>query len=367
MKYLFEKNFRKLFFYYSKSYGYLASKLFGFISLPPSKITFKITNICNVDCHFCYNANKNIQAERREEISLDSWKKVVDQVPFSSVISFTGGEVFLYPKIFELIKYIGLKKKKCSIVTNASTLQAADIDLLISSQVYYLMISIHGLEQTHNRIFGGTKNYFQQSLDTIKLINKMKKDKKSNYPKIGVKVVITQDNLNEIIQLLNLCENELSVSNVYFNFLTNEPFEIYDDIEKSFLRLKPRFEYSEFSKGKIIKLLDDIEEYRKTSQMDIGFTSEFANLRQRKEFIDNPYQFHVSQCFRPLHEIYIQPNGDVILCLRYKIGNINDVGFDLKKIHLNSKYSNLINEFKLKKYNTDFCLSCQEAPFEKIK
>lgn len=364
MNRLIEKYFRRFFLLYSKAYGFCSNFFWGKVSLPPSKFTFKITNICNVDCHFCYNANKNTQEERKQEIDLNSWKKVVDQVPFSSVISFTGGEVFLYPKIFELIKYIGLKKRRFSIVTNATTLDQESIDILIKNKIYYLMISIHGLEQTHNRIFGGARNHFQQAVETIKTINKIKTERGIDYPKVGVKVVITRENYKEIMLLLKFCENELKVNNVYFNFLTNEPFEIYENVEDSFKRKMPRFEYSDDSKEDIINLLDKIEDFKKSSKMDIGFTTEFESSEVRKKFIANPKSFFVKKCYRPFHEVYIQPNGDVILCLRYKIANINDPGFDLKKIHQNIKYKELIEKFKNQNYNTDFCFSCQEAPFE---
>lgn len=361
------KTLRKFFLIYSRFFGFFAKVLNGKLGAYPSKITFKITNICNVDCYFCYNSGKNIQEERKIELPVEEWKKVIDQVPFYTAISFTGGEVFLYPKFFELIDYIGKRKLKCSVVTSANTLSEKDLEKIIDSKLYYLMISLHGLESTHNRTLGGSRNYFQHAIDVVKKLNKIKAVRGINYPVIGIKTVLNTNNYKELLSLMEMCENELRVSHFYFNLLTNEPFEIYDDLNSSLKSHAPIYSYPESKKDEIIEVINQIEVYSKKSKMDIGFTNEFKSYDDLRLFIAGPSKFKVRSCLRPYHEIYIQPNGDILTCIKYRLGNIRNSKLSLQDLYKKTNHSKLLEIFSKNKHNVDYCRSCLEAPFEQKK
>lgn len=363
---LISKSIRNIFIIYSEFYGYIARKLFKIYSLMPSKVTFKITNICNVDCHFCYNVGKNTQAERKKEISVDKWMKIVDSIPFTSVISFTGGEAFLYPKIFELIQYIGKKRRKASVVTNATTLTEEEINILVDSNLYYLMISIHGDEKMHNEILKGSSNHYQKIIKNIKTLNEIKKKKNSKFPILGIKVVITNENYTKIPEILKLAENDLGASHVYFNLLSDEQFETFDKVEESFTRKAEIFSYDRREVEKIKKMIDFIFEYKTKSKLDIGFTNFFKNKEDIKRYIEKPKEYATTPCNKPWHEIYIQPNGDVSLCLKYIITNIENINYDLRNlIHL-PNYRAILSRFLSKNRKVDYCRNCLEAKFEHV-
>ncbi|TDP54180.1 MoaA/NifB/PqqE/SkfB family radical SAM enzyme [Bacteriovorax stolpii] len=361
---LINKFTRRIFLAYSDLYGFLAQKLFNVHHLYPSKITFKITNICNVDCHFCYNVGKNTQAERKSEIDLESWKKLVSNSPFYTAISFTGGEAFLYPHLFDLLKFIGQKKRKASIVSNGTTLNEEQLNKLIDSKLHYLMFSLHGMERTHNRILGGHINYFEKTTETIKKLEELKKKRGSNYPIVGIKVVITNENYQDIPELMDYSEKELKASHLYFNLLSNEPFELFENVNDAFKAQAPIHMYEKIKIPKIHALIDHIFDYKKTSRMNIGFTNVFKNKQKLKDYVENPGQFDVTACNKPFHELYIQPNGDVIFCLKYKVTNIKDINYDIRNIFALPRYRELLEAFQEKGKKVDYCHTCLEATFE---
>ncbi len=360
---LINKFTRRIFLVYSDLYGFLAYKLFNVLPLHPSKVTFKITNICNVDCHFCFNSAKNISSERKAEISLDSWKTLVSTIPFYSAISFTGGEAFVYPHIFDLIKYINEKKRKSSIVSNGTTLTDEQLHKLIDSKLHYLMFSLHGMERTHNRILGGHVNYFEKTTNTIKRLQELKKEKKSNYPIIGIKAVITNENYSDIPELMEYSEKELKAAHMYFNLLTNEAFETFADISEAFKMQSQLYFYEKTKLPKILSLIDHIYDYKKFSKMNIGFTNSFKNKEKLKNYITNPSSFEAIACNKPFHEIYIQPNGDVTFCLKYKITNLKDINYNLRNLHKLANYKELLNRFKDSGKKVPYCQSCLEARY----
>ena len=355
---------RKIFIFYSDVYGFMVEKLFGIKNFYPSKVTFKITNICNVDCHFCYNANKNTSSERKSEIDLESWKKLVSNVPFYTALSFTGGEAFLYPHIFELLEFINSKNRKSSIVSNGTTLNDEQLNKLIDSKLHYLMFSIHGMERTHNRILGGHVNYFEKTTATIKRLNDLKKMKNSNYPIVGIKVVITNENYQDIPELMKYSEEELKAAHLYFNLLSNEPFELFTNISDAFKAQAPLHTYERSKLKSILSLIDYIYDYKKNSAMNIGFTNKFKNKEKLKNFIKDPNHFNATACNKPFHELYIQPNGDIAFCLKYKITNIKDINYDIRNIFSLPGYKELLDNFKTQGKKTPYCNTCLEAQFE---
>jgi len=102
-------------------------------------ILFEITNNCNLSCPYCY-----IQKEERT-IDFEIVKKIYLLNPYFNILSFFGGEPFLYPEyMLEIIKLF--KKAKhftFGVVTNGSLLTKKDILYWIGKGISTWKISIH--------------------------------------------------------------------------------------------------------------------------------------------------------------------------------------------------------------------------------
>ena len=89
----------------------------------------------------------------KDELSLASWKHVVDQLASHGISSLLlrGGEIFLYPGIIELLGYIHSKGIFISIDTNGTMLTqyAEDINHIGNM---HLTISVDGPEIIHDAV-----------------------------------------------------------------------------------------------------------------------------------------------------------------------------------------------------------------------
>jgi organic radical activating enzyme len=91
---------------------------------PFKKIDWKLSNVCNYDCAYCYTVEKDGSLPFKDIVTN---KAVVDKVcdmyaGEKILFTFTGGEPTLYPNLYELFSYI--KKKNpdhfIRLITNGS-------------------------------------------------------------------------------------------------------------------------------------------------------------------------------------------------------------------------------------------------------
>ena len=115
---------------------------------------------CNLRCYFCYFADRIASAEHPEHqfMSLEKAKgicKTLVEVYGNNSIDIEGGEPTIYPHIYELLEYCNEIGLKPTLITNAITLSNRDIcNRLKQSNVFDLLISIHGIGEVYDRIVG---------------------------------------------------------------------------------------------------------------------------------------------------------------------------------------------------------------------
>lgn len=91
----------------------------------------------------------------KHEMSLADWKQVVDELAAHGIRSvlLRGGEVFMFPGIIELMKYIRGKSMSISIDTNGTTLEQYAEDIVRIGNIH-LTISVDGPEPVHDAVRG---------------------------------------------------------------------------------------------------------------------------------------------------------------------------------------------------------------------
>lgn len=133
----------------------------------PAAVALEVTLCCNMRCLHCGSAANGLP--RKEELSLEQWKDVIDQLIDLGTEFFTisGGEPFVWPHWRELAKYITEKGGMLSIITNAYNITDADITFLKDIGITNIAISIDGLQAAHDKI-RGIKGAFAKATDVIK-------------------------------------------------------------------------------------------------------------------------------------------------------------------------------------------------------
>lgn len=144
---------------------------------------------CNAKCQFCYYKHGDMKSIR----SFEAVKKDIDNAIArgNNYIDVSGGEPTIYPQITDLIKYALDKNIKTCIITNALT-PLNKLDEIINAGIDEFLVSIHGMEKTHNFLVG-VENAREKQISFLNHI----KDKVS----LRFNCVINQYNQNEIYDI----------------------------------------------------------------------------------------------------------------------------------------------------------------------
>jgi len=171
-------------------------------SHPPEVINAFITDICNLGCRQCHYANSdkpgfslNVVGHMQPSI----FRKFMDEIPGSPIVSFTGGEPLLHPDVIDLIVYAKQKGRFCTLVSNGWRL-ADKAQEICESGLDVLSVSVDGPEETHNSIRG--KKSFEHLVIGLETILKQ-----SDRPIIFIGFTISDLNFDQLVQTYELAKN----------------------------------------------------------------------------------------------------------------------------------------------------------------
>ena len=117
--------------------------------IPTQRAVIDPLRYCNIKCKFCYNLHSNNNFIK----SFNQVSKEIDDAKLrgNNYIDVTGGEPTFYPYIIDLIKYALSKNMKTCIITNG-IISKSKIMKLIEAGIDEFLISVHGLENTHDKL-----------------------------------------------------------------------------------------------------------------------------------------------------------------------------------------------------------------------
>lgn len=133
---------------------------------------FELTPICNFDCKMCYVHLQKKQMRGREELSLDEWKRIIDQAIDAGMIfaSLSGGECLTSPYFNEIYTYLHSKGIIITILTNGYLLDKK-VQFLKKYPPAYIQVSIYGnseeqyAEVTGKRCYDKVKSNVEYALE----------------------------------------------------------------------------------------------------------------------------------------------------------------------------------------------------------
>lgn len=114
---------------------------------PTKRAVIDPLRICNIRCKFCYYLHTDMKSIK----SFDTVKAEIDAAAArgNNYIDVTGGEPFLYPHLPGLIQYAAEKDMRTCVITNAMA-SLERLDAVLEAGIDDLLISVHGLEKTHD-------------------------------------------------------------------------------------------------------------------------------------------------------------------------------------------------------------------------
>ncbi len=287
----------------------------------PQKVTLNITNQCNLHCRYCaVSSSKNAL----DDLNLEEWERVIDELGRIKVFNLivSGGEPFLRPDFFEILKKIFQYHFRISINTNGTIIDEAVFNLLAdSNRLDNIQISLDGPDsQTHDRIRGSGS--FDRIMDCVEVLRRWMLPFSFN-------VVVCRNNKHLLRPIAEFAKR-LGAAQVTFSPLSpqgsalahlDDLFLIFDEEKSVEADLKQlRKDLLEFVGGNMLETFDFMD---RISQMDVSRVS----IKEINR---------ITSCGGSISDCSIRPEGWVIPCDRlwdYRVGNVRDESFESIWLH----------------------------------
>ena len=145
----------------------------------PPNIQIEPTSMCNLRCIMCYQSDKSFSSKSfgfMGYMKLDLLKKIIDEIEgkIEGVTFASRGEPTLHSQLDEFLKYCEGKFLGLKLNTNATLLDEKKINLLLSSDLQSLVLSIDEKnKENYEKIRVNAK--FEKIMRNLDLLKKRKK------------------------------------------------------------------------------------------------------------------------------------------------------------------------------------------------
>ncbi len=315
-----------LFDSFTNLWGKGAELVYPFLAPPPLVLRIRITNRCNLSCHYCYlGKSLNIKSET---LSFKEWRLIVDKLPTGTLIDITGGEPFLTPEFPKIMELFLERKFKISLITNGTINRPDLFEYLVKNGLMHFMISLDGRGEVHDAIRG--KDSFKKAIATAQQILKLKEKYQKVYPKVVAKVTVTEANASELREFTTYLLQEIGFDGITLNLLfqnkARDGFpDAMDEEDEKFLGGNEVI----FAEDKVEELTAGVLSTRERFPDKVHIRPDI-NDQDLKSYFRNPSSFSAPGCFKFRSVVTLYSDGVLTPCdLGLNVGNIRDIEYDL--------------------------------------
>jgi len=157
------------------------------------------------------------KAPRSEkELSIEEWKKFIillkDLLVDQKELIFSGGEPLLKEGIFDLVRFGTQEGFRTLMPTNGWLVTEEVAREMNDSGLKEVFISLDSMNPEVHDYMRGKKGAFDRVMKAFELLDKYKR----NDFRISILSVISNKNLDDLVQLLHVLHNDKRISGVYF-------------------------------------------------------------------------------------------------------------------------------------------------------
>ncbi len=194
-------------------------------AFPPWHYFFEITRRCNLRCKMCqyidFLENVPIPEQRDGELSTEEWLDVIDQTGPLSLITFTGGEVWVrkdFPKLLER----ACGRGRVHFISNAVMLTEDKAEFCVGlapkrfggKGLNFIGVSIDGVEATHD-VVRAQRGAYKRSIDGIRNVTRLREESGKQCPLVHINTVLLEENLADLPLMPEIAhESGVSVLNL---------------------------------------------------------------------------------------------------------------------------------------------------------
>lgn len=177
------------------------SRLIDYPLIAPDSIQLNFLFRCNLSCRMCKMGDRDPQ----KELSLSDLKKIVNEASDLGVKEalILGGEPFLRPDLFDLIKHINSRKMKSIVVTNGTLLTEENLEKVKESKLFHIAVSLDAADdKTMSAIRGA--GVFGEIIANVERFQKKKNKEKDFHTGISNCVTIMDQNIAGLFDIVKL-------------------------------------------------------------------------------------------------------------------------------------------------------------------
>jgi radical SAM protein with 4Fe4S-binding SPASM domain len=272
----------------------------------PHRCYLEITNQCNLRCPMC---GQSWFEGKRSYIPDEVLAKIKEIYPYLQEINVFGfGESLVDKRFFNILADIPPHIRK-KYVSNGLLINAEAAEKMVDLQLHELFISLDSATEETFQFIRGQKG-FQRIIQNIKELNRIKKEKNSQYPIISLAYTFYRRNIEEFFQFMELAHS-LEIPRITGDYLIVyrpelEQESLYYEQEKANV-LFPQFRQRAKELGIVLIIPKTFEESAK----------EEASTQ-------------LIECYEPWEFIYFRADGKIGPCCvnDIQLGDLNTMSFD---------------------------------------
>lgn len=321
------------------------------------RVVLQITHRCNLRCSHCFE-KESLTASSEGELKTIEIFKIIDHLRPWTILDISGGEPMVRDDIADIVEYAAQKKRMVTLITNGTGIDDAILERIILAGPLCIMISIDGMELTHDRL--RRKNgSMRDIIRTINQITKRKKELKRSFPILKIKTTITEENYQDIESLVNFSK-ELGAVQMELTLAMSNPYpcgiKLFDKWNEVKKHPGNTYTFSDIASNEIQKSLLDLA---KNKSLRLMLTPNFNDHNERIHYLKNPFLFYEKKCKAYFTELYISATGEVSACFHKKAGLLKSYDLNVNKIFSSKEYRLILNEYKK---NSDYRILCSGCP-----
>lgn len=288
------------------------------------------TNGCNLRCIFCSRDNNKIvkmTTGEFETILSKIWRYT------KSLQLSCAWEWSIAKNAAEIVRSLGKHNiPRTTIYTNCTLLSDDIAESIIDSGLTDFVISIEeARKETYERIHKGAD--FEGVLNNIRKLNRLKKEHKSNYPRLCANLTLINSNIGELVEFVDLA-HDLGIEDIRGRHLIlNKGLDMDSEIIRDKTHANSIIE-SAYKKATVYGMSFSVPRY-------------FEQAASKS-------------CRAAWQQLYISSNGDVSVCPRIhlyaRIGNL--IHEDLKEIFISGQMADLRSQFNNGEFKNPVCGIC---------
>jgi len=261
-------------------------------------------------------------------LTFDQIKSIVDQLPRYSVVTITGGEPTVRYDFMDIIRHISAKHKG-HFVTNGTVLNddklsevvSLGASNLIASGLMSIGVSIEGPESLHDHI-AKVKGAYKKTVHTIQYLGQEKRKQKKKFPIVDLKVVITDENIDNLVDIYRLAA-DAQADLVSYQVVNNQPSSYgIEGSGDSKAHMKVPAPVRPIDPEKLRHVCGELQALSDAAKITKVRFNPIMPIDDIVDHYQNRPDLEHFTCNVVWSTMHIGPYGDVFPCYSYNMGNV---------------------------------------------